>query len=105
YSCQKLYLQEDFNNNNSNRRPFCLSYAPQANAQKNIFVVYPGKFTAVPLAAQICMHELEQCLGNLRRNGSERETFIPTIAQQKYYDPPQYVLLERNGRLMFDPRV
>jgi len=105
YSCQKLYLQEDFNSNNSNRRPFCLSYAPQANGQKNIFVVYPGKFTTALLAAQICMHEIEQSRGNLRGNGYERLTTIPAITRQKYYDPPQYVLSERNGRLIFDPRI
>jgi len=85
--------------------PFCLSYAPQPGAQKNIFVVYPGKFTAAPIVAQKFIDELEQCLRNLRGSSYEQGTGIPTVARQKYYNHPQYILAVKNGRLIFDPLI
>jgi FAD dependent oxidoreductase len=106
YVCQKLYLADDFEKNPSSRRPACLAYSPQPGALQTLFAFYPGKFTSAPIAARECIDELERCLENLRINNVPQAgevVAVPTMARQRYYDNPQYILAVKNGRLIFDP--
>jgi glycine/D-amino acid oxidase-like deaminating enzyme len=105
YVCQKLYLAEDFENNPSSRRPTCLAYSPQPGAQQSLFALYPGKFTAAPIAVRECIDELERYLGDLHIHSAPEadRTAVPTMARQRYYDSPEYILAVKNRRLVFDP--
>jgi hypothetical protein len=106
YVCQKLYLADDFEKNPSSRRPACLAYSPQPGALQTLFAFYPGKFTSAPIAARECIDELERCLENLRIYNAPQAgevVAVPTMARQRYYDNPQYILAVKNGRLIFDP--
>jgi hypothetical protein len=102
YICQKLHLYDDLVVNPLSRTAMCLSYAPQAGGPKNLFAFYPGKFTAAPITAMMCVEEVERCLGDQRvcSDHFEGTASIPTIAKQRYYDTPESVLVVQNGKLV-----
>jgi hypothetical protein len=99
YMCQKLHLAD----NRYSRAAICLSYAPESGGPENLFAFYPGKFTAAPIVAKTCVEAVEQCLGDQRVSSTQtREAMpVPTIARQRYYDAPQYLLTVRNRELTF----
>jgi FAD dependent oxidoreductase len=105
YACQKLHLNDNLAANPLGRVAIHLSYAPQAGMQKSLFVFYPGKLTAAPIAAQACAEDVERCLGDQRIGHSPLEisTPIPTIARRRYYNVPEYILAVRDSKLAFRP--
>jgi hypothetical protein len=105
YVCQKLHLPDDLSAHSISRAAIHLSYALQSGGQKNLFVFYPGKFTAAPIAAVTCADEVEQCLSDQRVCSSQSEgaVSVPTIARQRYYDTPESILAVQNGELVLRP--
>lgn len=101
YMCQKLHLAD----HPYSRVATCSAYAPESGGPENLFAFYPGKFTAAPIVAKRCAEAVEQCLGDQRvfHTQTREATPVPTIAQQRYYDPPQYRLTVRNRKLVFRP--
>jgi glycine/D-amino acid oxidase-like deaminating enzyme len=101
YMCQKLHLAD----NPYGRAAICSSYAPEPTGTENLFVFYPGKFTAAPVVAKTCVEAVERCLGDQRTSHAQIRgaTLAPTIAKQRYYNAPQYLLTVRNRKLVFQP--
>jgi glycine/D-amino acid oxidase-like deaminating enzyme len=104
YYCQKLHLQEEFDANQSGRRPIYLSYALEPGAPDNIYALYPGKATAAPILAERCAEELVKQIEGLQVDFNRPRTVTPTIAKPRYCDEAEYRLVVENRKLDFRRR-
>ena len=105
YYCQKLHLEEEFDKSQWGRRTIYLSYALEAGAPNNIYVLYPGKATAAPILAEMCVQELVKQLEGLQVDFNRPRTVPPTIAKPRYCDEPEYRLVVENRKLDFRRRL
>ena len=103
YACQKLFFKEALAANPFSRTATHLAYATEEGGDPNLFVFYPGKFTAAPIVAQQCVEAVKRSLSTRRlsRSSVGEMTPAPKIARQRYYSPPQFLLTAQNDRLVF----
>lgn len=92
YICHKLSLRPSPGSSLS-RTHILLSLSPDRQAPNNLFALYPGKFTATPVAVNACLREIGALLRFSRRvanaltaSGGAR----PAIAAQAYYPGTQH---------------
>jgi hypothetical protein len=106
YTCQKIELRRRLEESRSDRSRILLSFAPTAGMPKNVVVLYPGKFTSAPVAAQECADVVRGMISTPRLGTDYVETeyaeTIPAIAKQPYYDVPRYKLAVQRGGLVFE---
>ena len=104
YYCQKLHLRTDLDHNMFSRRTIFSSYALEAGAPKNIYILYPGKATSASILAEQCAEQLVQEIDGLDVNFRRPPTTPPPIAKQLYCDEAQFQLVVENRRLHIRPR-
>ncbi len=70
--------------------------APVSGAPASLFVLYPGSFTAAPIAAQTCVNQLIALVGAPTAVSSQPSTLQPRISSPQYCASP-------SGRLVHHP--
>lgn len=69
---------------------------------RTLLAVYPGKFTAAPSVADLCVKELEAVLGAISGPSIRGSGDVPGVARQPYYDRPTHWLHGGDGSIALE---
>ncbi len=95
YMCQKL--------EGKSRGPILeLKHEPGdegGSGERTLLAVYPGKFTAAPSVADLCLEKLGQVINTLDGPTQYGTGLVPPVARQRYYDTTTHWLRSSDGMI------
>ncbi len=90
------------------RAHFERAFSPEPGAPMNLLALYPGKFTAAPVAASQCAQTIMHLLARTPTRTTQPATIPPNVSVQPYFDPSmyrQFRLREQQNHLLLDKDV